>query len=371
MLHLLPFCAVTLMTSGPVAGSPKEAWRERMRAQRHIRPHVNPLQRRYLKPPTDSLAEILNFADLTLPFHIDIGCGKGHFCADLAEARPDRNIVGIEIREQLVEEATRLCGLTGVGNLCFLAGSANVLVEPVCDALSTASLASVSINFPDPWPKRAHHKRRVVQPELAEALAKQLPAGGLVLVQSDIKELEDEMAATFLRSGFYDVDNEAASIAEAAGLTTILTERARQAARRHQPTWRTLLRRKDQAATHDSGRMRTPPAVMFANAVTNGMLNGSKFCVNVQLCVKPERRDEFIECIRQNQQGTLATEPLAIEYVWGEDTNVPHTFHFYEKYEGRAGFEAHQMTPHFRVWEEFADSDPFTSPPIVNFYEEY
>ena len=97
---------------------------------------------------------------------------------------------------------------------------------------------------------------------------------------------------------------------------------------------------------------------------------GIKFCLNVKLCIKPERRVEFIECIQNNQKGTLQTEPLAIEYVWGEDTSEPHTFHFFEKYEGRQGFEAHQSTPHFAAWEEFASTEPFTSPPVVQFYEE-
>ena len=60
--------------------------------------------------------------------------------------------------------------------------------------------------------------------------------------------------------------------------------------------------------------------------------------------------DEFIACIRANQEGTLSREPLAIEYVWGEDTTIPNTFHFYEKYVGRAGFEAHQQTEHFAAW---------------------
>ena len=100
------------------------------------------------------------------------------------------------------------------------------------------------------------------------------------------------------------------------------------------------------------------------------MLLGGKFCLNVKLCIKPERRDAFIACIQNNQKGTLATEPLAIEYVWGEDLNEPNTFHFFEKYEGRRGFEAHQATPHFAAWEEFAASEPFTSPPVVQFYEE-
>ena len=54
----------------------------------------------------------------------------------------------------------------------------------------------------------------------------------------------------------------------------------------------------------------------------------------------------------------------------GEDTEQPNTFHFYEKYEGRGGFEAHTQTEHFADWEVFAATDPFTEPPVVSFYEE-
>ena len=113
---------------------------------------------------------------------------------------------------------------------------------------------------------------------------------------------------------------------------------------------------------------RAPPPAM-ANAVTNGLVI-NKFCLNVKLCVKPERRSEFIECIQSNQKGTLATEPLALEYVWGEDMAEANTFHFYEKYQGRQGFEAHQATEHFAAWERFAATEPFTAQPVISFYEE-
>ena len=58
-------------------------------------------------------------------------------------------------------------------------------------------------------------------------------------------------------------------------------------------------------------------------------------------------------------------------YEWGEDTEVRNTFHFHEQYTSRAGFEAHQRTPHFAAWEAFAGSDPspFTKDPEVTFYD--
>ena len=94
------------LATAPRASS--SVWRERMRAQRHIRPHVNPLQRRFQLPAALDLEGQIAFAR-PQPVHMDIGCGKGHFCADLAEARPDLNVLGIEIRDPLVEEANRLC----------------------------------------------------------------------------------------------------------------------------------------------------------------------------------------------------------------------------------------------------------------------
>ena len=237
--------------------SPKLTWRERIKAQRHIRPHVNPLQRRFqVRPDLEALAAQLDFEDPSLPLHIDVGCGKGHFCADLAEARRDINVLGIEIREALVDEARRLCVLSGVPNLKFLAGSANILVGPCCDALLPHSrLCSASINFPDPWPKRAHRKRRVCQPDLVRALAERLNVDaaetsdrGFVLVQSDVPELAEEMRATFLESGLFEDNTTEETTVFAFGPVTIQTERERQAARRGTPVTRFCLVRAGAAA---------------------------------------------------------------------------------------------------------------------------
>ena len=61
------------------------------------------------------------------------------------------------------------------------------------------------------------------------------------------------------------------------------------------------------------------------------------FCLNVCLRVKPERREEFLDCIRANQEGTLTTEPLAVTYAYGEDESTPDTWRFFEQYVGKAG----------------------------------
>jgi quinol monooxygenase YgiN len=87
--------------------------------------------------------------------------------------------------------------------------------------------------------------------------------------------------------------------------------------------------------------------------------------MQVNLFVKPARRDEFLACIRANEKGTIGSEPLALEYSWAESMTEPNTFHFQEKYQGKPGFEAHQQTQHFADWEAFAGTDPFTKAPEV------
>jgi quinol monooxygenase YgiN len=95
------------------------------------------------------------------------------------------------------------------------------------------------------------------------------------------------------------------------------------------------------------------------------------YCLNVTLYIKPERREEFLACIKQNQEGTKTKEPLAVLYTWGENTKEPNTFHFQEQYLGEEGFTAHTQSPHFAEWKKFADEgeSPFTKPPEVVFFE--
>jgi len=99
----------------------------------------------------------------------------------------------------------------------------------------------------------------------------------------------------------------------------------------------------------------------------------SAFCVHVELCIKPEERNEFLNVIAQNQKGSLETEPLCLQYVYGESLDEKNKFIFHEEYKGedggKQGFDAHAQTPHFKIWEDFVEKrDPFTKPPVVNFF---
>jgi quinol monooxygenase YgiN len=89
----------------------------------------------------------------------------------------------------------------------------------------------------------------------------------------------------------------------------------------------------------------------------------------VKISVKPERREEFLTCIAANQKGTLSTESKVLAYLFGEDVNIPNKFHFFERYDDENGFKQHTQTAHFKAWEAFAATDPFTAPVEVIFYE--
>jgi (4S)-4-hydroxy-5-phosphonooxypentane-2,3-dione isomerase len=96
------------------------------------------------------------------------------------------------------------------------------------------------------------------------------------------------------------------------------------------------------------------------------------FCLNVELCIQPERREEFLTVILNNQNGSRGDEPLCLQYDFGESLEKPNHFYFHEQYtgaqDGKEGFEAHQAAPHFAAWEDFAATNPFTKDPVVAFF---
>jgi tRNA (guanine-N7-)-methyltransferase len=157
-----------------------------------VREHVNPLSRKYATPvqPPD-WSKI--YLDPEQPLHLDIGCGKGRFVWQMAQLQPEWNFLGLEIREPLVDQAIVWRDELGLTNLHYLFCNANNSLQPLLASLPSGVLQQVTIQFPDPWFKRKHQKRRVVQPEMVEAIATYLVSGGQLFVQSDVLEVEQEM----------------------------------------------------------------------------------------------------------------------------------------------------------------------------------
>ena len=161
-----------------------------------VRQHVNPLSQKYqtvVEPPDWSRI----YADPGRSLHLDIGCGKGQFLLQMAAAQPDWNFLGLEIRQPVVEMALRSRDQAGLTNLHFVFCNANLSLQSLLAGWPQSPLQRVSIQFPDPWFKKRHQKRRVVQPELVTQLAQYLPSQGEVVLQSDVEEVAVEMGDRF------------------------------------------------------------------------------------------------------------------------------------------------------------------------------
>ncbi|MCH8505822.1 MAG: tRNA (guanosine(46)-N7)-methyltransferase TrmB [Ectothiorhodospiraceae bacterium] len=157
-----------------------------------VRQHVNPLSRKYQQPV--SLPDWTTIYDNPQqPLHLDIGCARGRFLYELAPKQPDWNFLGLEIRQSLVDEANQWRDRDNLTNLHYLYCNINVMSEALLESLPEGCLKRISIQFPDPWFKKRHHKRRVVQPELVEDLARFLAPDGEIFLQSDVEEVAREM----------------------------------------------------------------------------------------------------------------------------------------------------------------------------------
>lgn len=165
-------------------------------ARVRVHQHVNPLSPYYRQEPTPvDLASV--FADPTLPLHLDIGCARGRFILRMAEAEPEWNFLGVEIREPLVDEANRLAAEAGLSNLHYAFCNAMLFLKGLLADLPNGVLQMVTIQFPDPWFKKRHAKRRMVNAELIEATVNKLAPRGRIFVQTDIEFLAEEMFELF------------------------------------------------------------------------------------------------------------------------------------------------------------------------------
>ncbi|MEA5568168.1 tRNA (guanosine(46)-N7)-methyltransferase TrmB [Anabaena sp. UHCC 0399] len=164
-----------------------------------VRQHVNPLAKKYQQPVNPIEWEKI-YANLHQPLHLDIGCARGRFVSQMAQIEPHWNFLGLEIREPLVIEANKLCSELGLTNLHYVFCNANNSLKVLLSSLPPGILQRVTIQFPDPWFKTRHAKRRVVQPELVAELANYLPVGGVVFLQSDMEFIAVEMRDRFAES---------------------------------------------------------------------------------------------------------------------------------------------------------------------------
>lgn len=202
-----------------------------------VRNHVNPLAQKYLTPVSPLDWEKI-YAAPDQPLHLDIGCGKGRFLLSMATLEPNWNFLGLEIREPLVQEANTLPDELGLPNLHYLFCNVNNSLRSLLSSLPMGTLQRVTIQFPDPWFKNRHAKRRMVQPQLVAELATYLATGGVVFLQSDIEALAAEMCDRFLAHPAFQRQGKEQWLAE--NPLQVPTEREKSTLSRGEPVYRAL-----------------------------------------------------------------------------------------------------------------------------------
>lgn len=154
-----------------------------------IRQHVNPHQVHFARFRGERV--VLDGRAL----EIEVGCADAQFLFERAAADPARRYVGLEIREDLVNQVNRRARALGAPVAAVFCHAQLHMTE----IFPAGSVDRAYINFPDPWFKRKHHGRRMVDAALAGGIAAVTRAGADVFVQSDVWDIALDAMATFER----------------------------------------------------------------------------------------------------------------------------------------------------------------------------
>ena len=212
-----------------------------------IRQHVNPLSDKFKEEIT--LPEWNQiYTNLDLPLHFDIGCAKGKFLLEMAQLHSEMNFLGIEIRNSLVIDANKEKDKLGLTNLHYLFGSINYSASKILSSLPPNIIQYITVQFPDPWFKRKHNKRRVIQPELVNILVDYLAVDGKIFLQSDIKEVAIEMSDRFADNSLLTRQHSETWLAE--NPLSVATERELYVLQDNLPVYRTLFKKVSNSGTN-------------------------------------------------------------------------------------------------------------------------
>ena len=124
------------------------------------------------------------------PLVLEIGFGMGDATVAIAAARPECDFVGVEVHEAGVGALLRKIGELSLHNVRIVRHDA---LEVLQQMLAPGSLAAVHLFFPDPWPKKRHHKRRLVQHAPVSLLASRLEPGGVLHCATDWEPYAEQM----------------------------------------------------------------------------------------------------------------------------------------------------------------------------------
>ena len=152
---------------------------------------VDTLGRAYVLPfAADTIVESTAVFGRNAPLIVEIGFGMGEATAAIARTLPGNNFIGIEVHTPGVGALLKLIGEQGINNLRIVQHDA---VEVLQHMLPDGAVAGFHIFFPDPWPKKRHHKRRLIQAEFVALLVKKLTPNGYIHLATDWQEYALQM----------------------------------------------------------------------------------------------------------------------------------------------------------------------------------
>lgn len=152
---------------------------------------VDRLAARWALAETGPVLDPLEVFGRRAPLVLEIGFGFGDATLELAAARPDEDVVAVDVHTPGV--ANLLAGIDerGLGNLRVVHGDAQVFLR----RLAPDTLSGVRIFFPDPWPKQRQRHRRLVRPDVVATIAARLRPGGTLHLATDVADYARQMAA--------------------------------------------------------------------------------------------------------------------------------------------------------------------------------
>lgn len=141
-------------------------------------------------PYTEANVDLASIFGREAPKVVEIGFGMGDASAKIAQFLPGTDFVGVEVHGPGVGNLCKLVDLEGIGNIRIIQHDA---VEVMRDMIAPDSLDGVHVFFPDPWPKKRHHKRRLIQPAFVNLIASRLKPGGYLHCATDWEEYAEQM----------------------------------------------------------------------------------------------------------------------------------------------------------------------------------
>lgn len=159
-----------------------------------VRTLLNPLScpQRFTKQKWNEI-----FPLFTGTLDVEVGFGTGSFLDQYGQSNPTHGLVGFEIRKKLVDAAQERIIASKLDNVFLVWGNASFGLH---DMFEDKSIDRIFVFHPDPWPKRTHHKRRVINQEFLTLVQKKLKENGCLYIATDVPELWDVMLKTITTS---------------------------------------------------------------------------------------------------------------------------------------------------------------------------